>query len=89
VSNFHSSVSTATASQAISDALAGTFTDDNILIKTVPGAVKSASLRFKTTNPEEVEAITAALSKVSVGSYYFLLLFLLYFTGNLKETLDQ
>lgn len=70
MSNFHSSVSTTTASKAISDALSGTFSEENILLKTVPGAVKSASLRFKTTNPEEVEAITAALGKVSSGCSY-------------------
>jgi hypothetical protein len=85
VSNIHSSVSTTTASQAISDALIGTFTEDNILIKTVPGAVKSASLRFNTTNPEEVEAITAALGKVSVRSQFSTHFFCTVFYWELKE----
>ena len=76
MSNIHSSISTSTASEAISDALAGTFSEENIQIKTVPGAVKSASLRFSTTKPDELEAITAALGKVSVRSHYPTWLFL-------------
>lgn len=63
-SNFHNSISVIEAEKLIREALLAKFTEENIITKTSPGAPKSASLRFSTTNAKEVSAIVTSLNKV-------------------------
>ena len=53
------------AEKVIREALRAKFSEENIVTKTILGAPKSASLRFRTTNAVEVEAIVQGLHKVS------------------------
>ena len=67
-SNFHNSTGVNEAEKIIREALRAKFSEENIVTKAILGAPKSASLRFPTTNPTEVEAIMASLNKVSAKS---------------------
>ena len=70
VNNFHNATTSEKAETAVRDALAATF-DDSVVISANEVAPRSASLRFNTSNEEDVRKIVATLNKVILFSLLF------------------
>ena len=63
VNNFHNVATSVEAEAAVREALAGAF-DDSVVISANEIAPRSASLRFNTSNEDDVRKIVATLNKV-------------------------